>query len=147
MAYTKLIYHIVLRTHQGTSPIVEAYERELYAYIFGFCKQHSCKLYRVNGMPDHVHILVSLHPTIAVASFVHDLKIATHNLMKSSPDRFPGFQGWESGYCAFTYSDADKERVRQYIINQKQHHTHASTRDELISLLRELGVEYDEKYI
>ena len=147
MAYTKLIYHIVLRTHQGTAPIAEAYERDLYAYIFGFCKQRNCTLYRANGMPDHVHILVSLHPTISVASFVHDLKIATNNLMKASPDRYPSFRGWESGYCALTYSDADKEKVRQYIINHKQHHARITVRDELKALLQEFGVEYDERYI
>ena len=98
-------------------------------------------------MPDHIHILVSLHPTIAVSSFVHDLKIATSNLMKSSPDRFPGYQGWENGYCALTCSDADKERVRQYIINQKTHHARISARDELKALLQEFGVAYDERYV
>ena len=147
MAYTKLIYHIVLRTHQGTAPIDEAYERDLYMYIFGFCKNHQCKLYRINGMPDHIHMLVSLHPTIAIASFVHDLKIATNNFMTSNRDRFPRFEKWEQGYCALTYSEAEKERVIQYIINQKEHHHKLSARDELISLLQECGVEYDERYI
>lgn len=147
MAYTKLIYHIVLRTHQGTAPIIEEHERELYMYIFGFCKQHKCILYRINGMPDHIHLLVSLHPTIAVAAFVHDLKIATSNLMKSSPERYPGFKGWENGYCALTYSDTDKETVRQYIINQKSHHAHLSARDELVALLQEFGIEFDTRYI
>jgi len=147
MAYTKLIYHIVLRTHPGTAPIDEAYERDLYMYILGFCKNHQCKLYRINGMPDHIHMLVSLHPTIAVASFVHDLKIATNNFMTSNHDRFPCFEKWEQGYCALTYSEAEKERVINYIINQKEHHRKLSARDELIFLLQECGVDYDERYI
>ncbi|MBP3726975.1 MAG: IS200/IS605 family transposase [Bacteroidaceae bacterium] len=147
MAYTKLIYHIVLRTYQGTAPIAEEHERDLYMYIFGFCKNHQCVLYRINGMPDHIHLLVSLHPTIAVASFVHDLKIATNNFMSANRDRFPAFVKWEQGYCALTYSEADKERIMQYIINQKEHHRKLSVRDELIALLQECGVEYDERYI
>ena len=147
MAYTKLIYHIVLRTHQGTAPIAEEHERDLYMYIFGFCKNHQCVLYRINGMPDHIHLLVSLHPTIAVASFVHDLKIATNNFMSANRDRFPAFVKWEQGYCALTYSETDKERIMQYIINQKEHHRKLSVRDELIALLQECGVEYDERYI
>ena len=147
MAYTKLIYHIILRTAQGTSPIAEAYERDLYAYVLGFCNQHQCKLYRINGMADHIHLLVSLHPTIAVASFVHDLKIATSNMMKASSEHFPLFRGWEKGYCALTYSEADKEQVRRYIINQKEHHKKVSPRDELKSLLKEFGVEVDERYL
>ena len=89
MAYTKLIYHIVLRTYQGTAPIVEAYERDLYMFIYGFCKNHNCVLYRINGMPDHVHLLVGLHPSIAIATFVHDLKIATNNFLTANREKFP----------------------------------------------------------
>ena len=147
MAYTKLIYHIILRTYQGTAPIVEANERDLYMYVYGFCKSHNCVLYRINGMPDHIHLLVGLHPTIAVATFVHDLKIATNNFLTSNRDKFPSFVKWAEGYCALTYSKNDKSRVMQYIIEQKQHHSKISARDELIALLNEMGVEFDEKYI
>ena len=147
MAYTKLIFHIVLRTYQGTAPISEIYERDLYMYIFGFCKNHRCTLYRINGMPDHVHILVGLHPSIAVASFVHDLKLATNNYMRSNRHLFPRFEKWDQGYCALTYSENEKLKIIQYIINQKEHHRRESARDELIALLRESGVEYDENYI
>ena len=147
MAYTKLIYHIIMRTHQGTNTINEAYERDLYMFIYGFCKNHQCVLYRTNGMPDHIHMLVGLHPTIAVASFVHDIKIATNNFMSVNRDIFPNFIKWEQGYCALSYSEADKERVMQYIINQRDHHRKLSVREELISLLQECGVEFDKRYI
>ena len=147
MAYTKLIYHIIIRSKQGTAPISESYERELYMYIFGFCKKHDCKLYRMNGMPDHIHMLVSLHPTIAVASFVHDLKIACGNFMKARKQNYPLFEGWERSYCALTYSDNDKDKVTKYIINQKEHHKGVSAKEELRKLLDEMGIEYDEKYI
>ena len=147
MAYTKLIYHIVLRTYQGTVPIAEAYERDLYMYIYGFCKNHSCVLYRINGMPDHLHLLVGLHPSIAVATFVHDLKIATNNFFTSNREKFPLFVKWAEGYCALSYSEHDKSRVMQYIIDQKVHHSKISARDELIGLLKEMGVEFDERYI
>ena len=147
MAFTKLIYHIVFRPKDNRPVIDEAHERDLYMYIFGFCKNHQCVLYRINGMPDHVHMCVGLHPTIAVASFVHDLKIATGNFMRSHRDMFPMFEAWERSYGAFTYSEADKECVIQYIINQKEHHRRVSTREELESILKEFGIEYDERYI
>ncbi len=147
MAYTKLIYHIVLRTYQGTAPIAEAHERDLYMFIYGFCKNHSCVLYRINGMPDHLHLLVGLHPSIAIATFVHDLKIATNNFFTSNRETFPLFVKWAEGYCALSYSEHDKSRVMQYIIDQKVHHSKISARDELIALLNEMGVEFDERYI
>ena len=147
MAYTKLIYHIVLRTHQHTAPITEIYEKDLYLYIYGFCQQHQSLLYRINGMPDHIHVLVSLHPTISVASFVHDLKIATNNYMKANKEHFPKFVGWERGYCALTYSESDKKHIVRYIMNQKEHHRKRQVREELITILKENKVEYDERYI
>ena len=147
MAYTKLLYHIIFRPHNNVPAITEEYERELYMYIFGFCKNHHCKLYRVNGMPDHIHMLVALPATLAVASFVHDLKIATGNFLRANPAKFPLFKGWERTYGAFTYSEAEKEKVIQYIINQKEHHRHISARDELKQILRDMGVDYDERYV
>ena len=146
MAYTKLLFHIVFRPHKNARVINEDHERELFMYIYGFCKNHQCVLYRINGMPDHIHMLVGLHPTIAVATFVHDLKIAAGNYMRTNRDKFPMFDKWESGYSAFTYSEVDKDRVIQYIINQKEHHKRISTREELINIMKEFGVEYDERY-
>ena len=147
MAYTKLIYHIVFRPHNNKPAITEAHERELYGYILGFCKNHQCVLYRIGGMPDHIHLCIGLHPTIAVASFVHDLKIATSNFMRANHEKFPLFNGWERSYGAFTYSEADKDRIVNYIKNQKEHHRHLTTREELTNIFRELGVEYDERYV
>ena len=147
MAYTKLIYHIVFRPHANRPVIDEAHERELYMFILGFCRNHQCVLYRIGGMPDHVHLCVGLHPTIAVASFVHDLKIAMGNFMRSRPELFPMFDRWESSYGAFTYAEADKEQLVEYIKNQKEHHKRVSTRDEMRAILDEFGIEYDERYI
>lgn len=147
MAYTKLIYHIVLRTYQGTAPIVEEYEKDLYMYIYGFCKKRQCVLLRINGMPDHIHLLISLPPSIAIATFVHDLKIATNNFLTINRSKFPSFVKWSEGYCALTYSKNETTRVIQYIINQKVHHSKTSVRDELIELLNEMGVEFDERFI
>ena len=127
--------------------IAEEHERELYMYVFGFCKNHNSKLYRINGMPDHIHMLVGLPATTAVASFVHDLKLATGNFLRANPDKFPLFHGWERTYGAFTYSEADKDRVIQYIINQKEHHRHITARDELKEMLRDMGIDYDERYL
>ena len=147
MAYTKLIYHIVFRTHDSVPTIAEQFERELYMYIFGYCRNHDCKLYRVNGMPDHLHILVELPPTVCVADFVHDLKISTGNFMRNNKDKFPRFSAWAKGYCALTYSKSDVDTVKQYIIRQKEHHKKVTARDELAALLRECGIEYNPAYL
>jgi DNA-binding LacI/PurR family transcriptional regulator len=59
---------------------------------------------------------------------------------------FPGFDGWQEGYGAFTHSLADRDRLIGYIKGQQTHHAATSFREELRALLREAGVEYDEAY-
>ena len=65
MSYTNLVYHIVFRTYRSIPAIDEEHERELYAYAHGYITRHRAKLYRIGGMPDHVHLLVSLPPDLA----------------------------------------------------------------------------------
>lgn len=147
MSYTYLLYHIVIRTKRSEPTITEAYERDLYAYIYSFIRGYNCALYRVNGMPDHVHILMSLRPTLALSDFMRDLKTATSKMLKGSKDKFPRFDGWESEYFACTVSQSQKESLRQYIMGQKEHHKRINGRDEIIRLCVENGVPYDERYI
>ncbi len=101
MSYTNLVYHIVFRTYRSALSIDEAHERELYAYIYGYINRHRSILYRVGGMPDHVHLLVSLPPDLAVSEFVRGLKYATSKWLKQN-QLFPLFSGWGEGYAAFS---------------------------------------------
>lgn len=147
MSYTSIRYHIVLRTKNSLRTISEDHERDLYAYIYSFIKARNCVLYRVGGMPDHIHILMSLHPSIALSDFMRDMKTATSKFMKSSRDKFPMFEGWGADYYANTLSSDQQETVRQYIIHQKEHHRRETTRNELIRLCRENGIDADERYL
>ena len=96
-------------------------------------------------MEDHLHILSDLHPSIALADFVKSIKVATSLWMKQSAD-FPFFRGWEEGYAAFTYSYKEKEVLINYIKKQQEHHQKKNTRDELIRIWKENGMEPDERY-
>ena len=146
MAYTNLLYHIVFRPKNSASVIVVDKEELLYRYIWGVVENKKGVLYRIGGMPDHVHILVQLPATIAIADFVRDLKTATNVYLKENRDSFPKFEGWSKSYCALSYSCRDKEMLVNYIKNQKEHHKKVSFRDELLGLLSESGVEVDMRY-
>ena len=78
MSYTRLLYHIIFRTKHGVLSINEQYEKELYRCIWKFTQAHHCILYRVNGMPDHIHLFVDIHQTLPISEFVRKLKITTH---------------------------------------------------------------------
>jgi putative transposase len=97
-------------------------------------------------MEDHVHILSHLHPSIALASLVKDLKIASSLFIKSN-GLFTNFAGWQEGYGAFTYSFKDKDRLINYVRNQEEHHKRITFKDEYMTLLHEHSIEFQEKYL
>ena len=146
MAYTNLLYHIVFRPKNSAQVIVVDKEEMLYRYIWGFVENKKGVLYRIGGMPDHIHLLVQLPATIAVADFVRDLKTSTSVFLKDNKDSFPKFEGWAKSYCALSYSSREKDVVVNYIKSQKEHHKRVSFREEFLVLLRESGVEVDMKY-
>ena len=96
-------------------------------------------------MEDHIHILCDLHPTIALADFMRDIKTSTSLWLKQS-GKFLEFAGWADGYAALTYAWKDKDLIVNYIKRQQEHHEVESFEDELRRLLAEHGIEIDEKY-
>lgn len=143
MAHISFLYHIVWRTKCSACAIEEAHERDFYSYVLGICNQKGCKLHRINSMPDHVHILISIRPDVAVSEFMKVLKGETSKWMKCHIDWFPRFSGWGDSYAGFSYAERDKEMIRQYIMQQKEHHRKYSFRDEYVALMNEFGLDPD----
>ncbi|MGR6979902.1 IS200/IS605 family transposase [Testudinibacter sp. P27/CKL/0425] len=146
MSYTKSLYHIIFRTKYGEPTIIEQNENALYRYIWGFIKAQNCVLHRINGMPDHLHLFIELHPSIALADFVQKLKTASHSWIDENKWLFPDFYAWSRGYCALTYCERDKDKIIRYIQKQKEHHQSQAFVDEMKCLFIEAGISVDEKY-
>lgn len=147
MSYTNLIYHIVIRTKRSERTLPPDHERDLYMYIFTFARAYNCRVYRIGGMADHVHLLISMSSAIALSDFMRNMKTATSKFMKQHRNDFPMFEGWESEYFACTVSPDLKETTRLYIQNQKEHHKGISCREEILKLCRLSGIDVDERYI
>ena len=144
--YKQIYYQIVFGTKHREPTIAEAQEQELYKYTWGIIDNKKCHLYRINSMPDHIHIFSDLHPSVCLSDYVKDIKVATSLWMKES-GKFPLFSGWQEGYGAFTYSIREKDMIINYVKNQKEHHKNESFYDEFKRLLTENGIEFDEKYL
>jgi len=144
--YKQIFYHIIFGTKNREPTISSDYERELFKYIHGLINKKHCKLFRINGMEDHIHIFSDLHPTVCLSDYIKDIKIASNGWMKDSGN-FPGFKGWQDGYGAFSYSIKEKDTIINYIKNQKEHHKTESFFDEFRRLLIENGIEFDDKYL
>jgi len=97
-------------------------------------------------MPDHVHLLVGLHPSIAISDLVHDIKISSTNYInerKSTRGKF----NWQKGFGAFSYSRSHIRAVATYIRNQEDHHKKRNFRDEYIKMLDDFKIEYNHEYL
>lgn len=146
MSYLQLLYHIVFRPKNSAPAIPVEHEEMLYRYVWGYIKERGGVLYRIGGMPDHIHIFVSIPSSISVADFVRDMKIAASRFLKDHRAEFPHFTGWGKSYCALTHSYQEKDKIVNYIRNQKEHHKRVNFHDELLSLVQEYGVKLDERY-
>ncbi len=144
--YKNLLYHIVFSTKYREETITIEHETILYKFIWKFAQENKSVLYRVGGMPNHVHILIDIHPTIAISDFLRDLKSTSSGFLKKFEKEFPKFIGWGKTYGIFSYSSKEKETIINYIKNQKTHHTSETYEDELRRLLIENGVEINEEY-
>jgi len=120
-SYRQIIYHIVFRTKNGRKTLVQEHSGELYAYMMGIIKNKNCFLYRINGMEEHIHILSDLHPSLALADYLRDIKAFSSLWLKQS-GRFPEFECWAEGYAALTYAWRDKDMIANYINYQQVHH-------------------------
>jgi len=144
-SYRQILYHIVFCTENRERALPLQHNAELYGYIWGIVKNHDTKLYRINGMEDHLHLLTDLHPTVALATLLQKIKTASSLWLKQNPN-FPNFHGWAAGYAALTCSWREKDVVTNYIINQQNHHGKEDFLCEYRRMLVEAGVKIDERY-
>lgn len=144
--YTQIFYHIVFSTKNRQNTLSCGRHEELFKYIWGILKNKECHLYRINGHTDHLHLLTSLHPSLALSDFIKDIKMASSKWIKTN-GIFKGFDCWQKGYAAFTHSTNDKNDLIEYIRNQKEHHRQTTFKEELIGLLNRANVQYDPKYL
>ena len=143
--YAQIVHHIVFSTKNRDRVLSPDRLEDLFRYIWGIIKNKRCRLYRIGGTSDHVHILTSLHPTVCLADFVREIKTYASKWIKENRV-FPLFRYWQDGYSAFTLSSAERQAVIDYIKGQEEHHRHRSFREELKEFLVANGVDFDEKY-
>lgn len=142
--FLSLHYHIVFSTKERRPFITPASRSRLHEYLGGTINGLGGFSGQVGGVADHVHLLVGLKATHCLADFMRELKKASSNWARENGE--PAF-AWQDGYAAFTVSASMRERVRQYIQNQEQHHAKRDYVAELKELLGKHDVKYDERYL
>jgi REP element-mobilizing transposase RayT len=96
-------------------------------------------------MPDHVHMLLCLPPSVAVAEALRVVKTNSSRWVRQKS----GCRGfaWQTGYGAFSVSQSNATSVVKYIREQEKYHRRVTFQEEFISFLKKNGVPYDERYV
>jgi REP element-mobilizing transposase RayT len=137
---------IVFAVKRRQNLIQKNWKDELHKYICGIVNGKGQKVYAIGGIEDHIHILVSIKPNIAISDLVRDIKANSSKWINENEFVRGKFQ-WQEGFGAFSYAQSQLDNVIAYINNQEQHHQKKTFKDEYLTLLQKFDIEYDEKYL
>lgn len=143
--YTQILYHVVFATKDRRPVLSDSRREDLFRYVSGVIKNNDCQPVWIDGVRDHIHVLLSLHPTVALAGLVKDIKVASSVWIKQKRV-FPNFEAWQEGYGGFTYSVRDQPELIQYLKSQQEHHRRVTFEEEYRKLLSDAGIKVDERY-
>ena len=140
--YVQIVFAVLGRTNV----IREIHRDELEKYICGIISNNKCKPLAIYCNPDHAHILLGLHPTIAVSDLTRDIKSASSKFINNKKWVMGKF-AWQDGFGSFTYSKSQIDGVVKYILNQPEHHKKRTFREEYLDILKKNDIEYDERFL
>jgi putative transposase len=144
--YTQIHIQTVFAVQNRQSLIKPEWKDELYKYITGIIQSYDHKVLQINGMPDHIHIFFGMRPTQSLSDLMKQLKQDSSKWINTKR-LINGKFSWQAGYGAFSYSKSQVPQIIRYIANQEEHHKSKTFSDEYIELLKESGIDYDERYI
>ncbi len=144
--YTQLYIQMVFTVSRKENLIAKLHKEELHKYITGIVQNRKTKMLAIHCMPDHSHVFVGLHPTIAISDLVRDIKAASSGFINEK-NWVKGKFNWQEGFGAFSYSRSQIDTVIKYIHNQEEHHKKRTFKEEYLDMLKQFQIEYDEKYL
>jgi len=145
-AFTQLYLHLVFAVKNREAILTKNVRNRVFSYMSGIATSMKHKSIIINGVSDHVHILLGLNPSVSVSDTVHDLKRSS-TLFINTEKLCPGKFAWQDGYGGFTYSRSQIDNVYRYIENQETHHKKKTFREEYIDFLKKFEIEFDERFL
>ena len=145
-AFTQLYTHLVFAVKYRERLLRKEIRSDVFSYISGIITNRKHKSIIINGVSDHIHILLGLNPNDKISDLVATIKRSS-SLYINQQDWFRGKFHWQDGYGAFSYSRSQLEKVYKYIENQEEHHKENNFRSEYVGLLKRFKIEFDEKYL
>lgn len=144
--YTQIHLHLVFAVQNRHSLIYDSWKERLYQYITGIIQQQKHKVIIINGMPDHLHIVIGMRPTQSLSELMQDIKGSSSKWINDNKLATGKFT-WQQGYGAFSYNRSQLPKLIDYVKNQEEHHKKKTFSEEYKDFLKAFEVEFDEKYI
>lgn len=144
--YSQIYIQLVFAVEGRQNLIAPNHREELHKYITGIISKRKQKLLAIFCMPDHIHLLVGISPTIAISDLVRDIKAGSSNFINERK-WIRGRFNWQEGFGAFSYSRSQIKAVSDYILEQESRHEARTFRNEYGGLLKKFDVEFDERYL
>lgn len=144
--YSQIYIQIVFAVRNRDALIHQTWEERLYKYITGIVQNKEQKMLAINGMPDHIHILIGMKPSCCLSDLVREIKKSSSEFIAENKFCKHAFN-WQEGYGAFSYSHSQLDDVIAYINNQKEHHKKKTFKEEYTGFLKKFNIEYEEKFL
>jgi REP element-mobilizing transposase RayT len=144
--YPQIYVHFVFAVQNRISLIRNEWKNDLYKYMTGIIDQQGHKLFQINGMPDHVHALVSMSCAQSPSDLMYHVKKCSSAWINQNR-LVPGKFSWQEGFGAFSYGKSQIGDVVRYIEDQETHHRKRSFIEEYVAFLDAFEVQYDERYV
>ena len=143
---SKVVIHVIFST-KGRFPWLDVDVRSrMHGYLATVCREAGAEVFRIGGVADHVHLIVTLPRTVSQAEMVEGLKKKSSKWIKELAPEYRKFY-WQRGYGAFSVSPSQLNVALEYVEKQEQHHRSRTFQDEYREFLQKHGVEYDESYV
>jgi REP element-mobilizing transposase RayT len=137
-SYNKIWIHAIWATKLRMPLIHEAVEHKIHQFISIQLRDLGCPVRIINGMPDHIHCLFLLSPKKSISEVIKQIKGSSSHYINQNNLISEKF-AWQSGYAAYSISESVVEKVFQYIVNQKTHHSSKTLQQEYDEFLALCG--------
>ncbi len=142
-SFVSCLMHVVYSTKERRPWITPDIQDRLWPYLGGIARENKMKALKIGGVEDHVHILLSLPSTLAIAKAMQLLKGNSSKWIHETFPKLKAFE-WQEGYGAFSIGVSGVEDTIKYIENQVEHHRKQLFKDELKAFLKKHGLEFEE---
>ncbi|MFY8109576.1 MAG: IS200/IS605 family transposase [Bacteroidia bacterium] len=145
-SYSQIYIQIIFAVKGRQSLINESWEEDLYKYITGIVENKNQKMLAINGIPDHIHLLIGMRPSCCLSDLIREIKKSSNEFInKRNISRYKF--AWQEGFGAFSYSQSALDSVVKYIGNQKMHHMKKSFKCEYLEFLNKFNVDFKDEFL